>query len=64
MTIAKVKWNSWDDVDFCLAGGITDTFRNQVTLIVGDTPDDSKTIHNHLQENCGSTSTTSPNAAN
>jgi hypothetical protein len=35
-----------------LDGGITDRFSNQVTLIVGDTPDDSVTIHNHLDELC------------
>jgi hypothetical protein len=63
MTVEKISWNNPQDVTLCLAGGITDTFRNEVTLIVGDTPKGSATIHNHLQENCESTSI-HPNAPN
>ena len=52
LTVAKIIWNNPHDVTLCLDGGITDTFRNEVTLIVGDGPDDSETIYNHLQEHC------------
>jgi hypothetical protein len=64
VTVSKIRWNNPHDATLCLDGGITDTFRNEVTLIVGDTPDDSETIHNHLQEHCDSTSTISPDATN
>jgi uncharacterized protein YceK len=64
VTVSKIRWNNPHDTTLCLDGGITDTFRNEVTLIVGDTPDDSETIHNHLREHCDSTSTISPNATN
>jgi hypothetical protein len=64
LTVAKIIWNDPNDATLCLSGGITETFRNQVTLIVGDAPDDSETINNHLQEHCDSTSTISPNASN
>lgn len=53
LTVAKVIWNSPHDVTLCLQGGITNTFRNEVTLIVGDTPNGSETIYNHLGEHCG-----------
>ncbi len=64
MTVAKISWDNPHDVTLCLADGITDTFRNEVTLIVGNAPEDSETIHNHLQEHCDSSSTISPNATN
>jgi hypothetical protein len=48
--VARIIWNNPHDATLCLDGGITDTFRNEVTLIVGDAPNDSETIHNHLQE--------------
>ncbi len=62
LTVAKVIWNNPHDVTLCLDGGITNTFRNEVTLIVGDTPNGSETIYNHLGEHCGSepTSAASP----
>ena len=64
MTISKITWNNPHDVTLCLAAGITSTFRNQETLIVGDTPADSITIHNNLDEHCNATSTITPNAGN
>ncbi len=64
MTISKVAWNNPHDVTLCLAAGITSTFRNEETLIVGDTPADSITIHNNLDEHCDATSTITPNASN
>lgn len=64
VTVAKIIWNNPHDATFCLDGGITNTFRNEVTLIVGDTPTDSETIYNHLKEHCDSTPTTSSNATN
>jgi hypothetical protein len=60
LTVTKIIWNNPHDATLCLDGGITETFRNQVTLIVGDAPDDSETINNHLREHCDATSTTSP----
>jgi hypothetical protein len=53
----KIVWTSPQDVTLCLHGGITDTFRNEVTLMVGDTPETSETIHNHLQKHCDGVST-------
>ncbi len=64
MTVSKISWDNSHNATLCLTGGITSTFRNQVTLIVGDTPEDSVTIHNHLDEHCDSSSMTSPNAIN
>ncbi len=52
LTVKKIIWNDPHDVTVCLDGGITETFRNHVTLIVGDAPDDSETINNSLQEHC------------
>ena len=49
---ASISWTSPNDVEICVDQGITDTFRNQVTLITGDTPSSSITIHNHLKERC------------
>lgn len=54
LTVAKILWNGPHDATFCLDGGVTNTFRNQVTLIVGDTPEDSVTMFHHLRENCDS----------
>lgn len=61
ITISKITWNNPHDVTLCLAAGITSTFRNQESLIVGDTPAHSITIHNSLDEHCDATSTTSLN---
>lgn len=52
LTLAKIVWNDPHDATFCLAGGITDTYHNEVTLIVGDTPEDSETVYNHIDEHC------------
>ena len=52
LTISKIIWNTPSDDTICLNGGITDRFSNQVTLILGDTQQDSVTIHNHLDEHC------------
>ncbi len=49
---SKIAWVGPHDVTICLKGGFTDTFRNEVTLITGDTVDSSETIYNHLQEHC------------
>jgi hypothetical protein len=61
LTVAKIIWNNPHDATLCLDGGITDTFRNEVTLIVGDNPDDSETIYNHLRDHCNASPTASPN---
>ena len=52
LTVAKIIWNNPHESTFCLQGGITNTFRNEVTLIVGDSPEASETIYSHLQEHC------------
>ena len=57
LMVTKIIWNNSHDVTICLDGGITDTFRNEVTLIVGDGPHDSETIYSHLLESCKATPT-------
>jgi hypothetical protein len=52
LTVKKIIWNDPHNATLCLDGGITETFRNHVTLIVGDAPDDSETINNSLLEHC------------
>ncbi|WP_433972226.1 hypothetical protein [Tunturiibacter lichenicola] len=52
LTVGRVIWINPHEVNLCIDGGITDTFRNEVTLIIGDGPADSETIHNHLLEHC------------
>jgi hypothetical protein len=52
LTISNIIWNTPHDDTICLDGGITDTFHNQVTLILGNGQEDSETIHNHLDEHC------------
>jgi len=52
IVVSKVIWNSPHDDTLCLDGGFTDIYRNQVTLILGNTPGDSVTIHSHLNEHC------------
>jgi hypothetical protein len=49
---SAIIWTSQTDVDMCILDGLTDTFRNQVTLITGDDPSSSYTIHNHFREHC------------
>jgi hypothetical protein len=61
LTVTKIIWKNPHDATICLDGGITDTFRNEVTLIIGDGPDDSETIYNHLQEHCITSPTAVPN---
>jgi hypothetical protein len=52
LTVTRITWKNPHDATICLDGGITDTFRNEVTLIVGDGLNDSESIHNHLDEHC------------
>jgi hypothetical protein len=49
LTVTKVMWEGQHAATLCLDGGITGTFRNEVTLISGTA---SETIHNRLQEHC------------
>jgi hypothetical protein len=44
LTVAKIIWKGPHEDTPCLDGGITNTFRNRVTLILGDSLDDSETI--------------------
>ena len=64
LTVTKIIWNNPHDATLCLDGGITNTFRSEVTLIVGDAPDASETIYNHLGEHCGSVSATAAPTGN
>jgi hypothetical protein len=64
ITVSRIVWNGPHDATLCLNGGFTNTFRNEVTLIVGDAPEDSFAIHNRIDEHCGTTSTIAPNAGN
>ena len=52
LTVAKIIWNGPNDVTLCLGTGFTEIFRNEVTLSLGDSPEPSETISNHLQEHC------------
>jgi hypothetical protein len=36
LTVTDIRWRSQNDVTICIEGGITDTFRNQVTVIAGE----------------------------
>ena len=40
LSVSKVIWNTPHDDSICLDGGISDTFHNQVTLILGDRQED------------------------
>jgi hypothetical protein len=50
LTVERIIWINPHEGTFCIQGGITDTFRNQVTLILNDKIDE--TMHHHLQEGC------------
>jgi hypothetical protein len=52
LEFSRITWTGPHDVTLCMQNGITNSYRNQVTLITGDTVDASETIHNHLQEHC------------
>ena len=46
----RVIWQSPSDVELCLSkGALTDRYRNQVTLSVGDS---LVTVHSHIDEPC------------
>jgi hypothetical protein len=49
LVVANVHWESPSEVTLCLDGGITSTFRNEVTLISGR---ESVTLRNLLTETC------------
>jgi hypothetical protein len=57
LTVTTLRWTSPEDVTLCVEGGITDTFRNQVTLFAGDA---SLTVNNHLDERCGESNRSTP----
>jgi len=48
----QVTWLNPSEVTLCMPNGLTDSFRNYVTLTVGDGA--SETIRTHLQEHCPS----------
>jgi hypothetical protein len=52
ITMGGFTWNNPHRATICLDGGITNVFRNEVTLIVGDSLADSETIHHELREGC------------
>ena len=49
LTITSIRWTTPTDVTLCVDGGVTNTFRNQVTLFAGD---ESLTVNNHIDEHC------------
>lgn len=51
LEITKIIWLGQNEDTICLAGGITVTFRNSVTLNLDD--GGYRTIHTYLQENPG-----------
>lgn len=50
ITVKAIHWNGQNDVTICIEGGITNTFRNQVTLFAEQV---SVTTRNRLDERCG-----------
>jgi hypothetical protein len=46
----RITWTSDIDVDLCVTEGLTNTFRNEVTLNTGEIT--SIAIRNHLKEHC------------
>jgi hypothetical protein len=52
LVVAKVVWLGPNEAILCVPQGFTNTFRNQITLHVDNSP--SNTLRTHLQEdNCG-----------
>jgi hypothetical protein len=49
LLVGKVTWVSANEVNLCISEGLTNSFRNEVTLSAGSL---SKTVRTHLQENC------------
>jgi hypothetical protein len=58
ITVSKIVWTAPHEDTICLGGGITDTFRNEVTLTVGGA---SESIRSHLDEHCSDVPTVAPN---
>ncbi len=54
LTVKAVRWNNESNVTICIEGGITNTFRNQVTLFAGAL---SVTVRNRLDESCSDNGT-------
>jgi hypothetical protein len=54
LELSKLTWVGSNKVLICLSGGITDTFRNEVTLIIGRA---DRKVHSYLREDCGKTAT-------
>ncbi len=52
LVIKKITWNAPLDDTICLGGGITDIFHNRVTLILGNSQEDSETLHSNLDQHC------------
>ncbi len=53
LTVSRIIWDSPDDDTLCInSDSFTDSFSNQVTLIVGNSLRDSVTIHSRLREHC------------
>jgi hypothetical protein len=49
LEFSRIIWASPHDVTLCMKAGLTNSFRTEVTLIVGNA---AETIHNHLEEHC------------
>lgn len=49
LELARLVWINPTTLVICLAGGTTDTFHNDVTLIIGTT---DRKLHTYLREDC------------
>jgi len=59
LDISQITWAGSHDATLCMRSGTPKSFHSEVTLTSKGA---SETIHNHIDEHCDSTSTTSPNA--
>jgi len=50
LRVKSIRWNGQSDATICIEGGITNSFRNQVTLVAAES---SVRVRNHLDEHCG-----------
>ena len=49
LTISQITWDGPHDVTICVQRGWTNTFHNEINLMIGR---NWKSVHNHLRENC------------
>jgi hypothetical protein len=54
LTVARIVWDGPYEATICMGGGYTNTFRNEVTLDLGDSA--SENVYTHLDESCATDS--------